>query len=223
MIHYSSTPEFLKQSFDDARAENYALGVKLVRGAYHPHELAAHRETQRLLSESGNEFFSSSPVHVFSQLSELPPVWLTKAETDVCYDSCVQTLLKAVRKDIQASKMSEAVPQIGVLFGTHNWTSSNKILDGLLHEGLATSLTFSDNKILPVINIPDEVAERVSLAQLYGMLLSMLATSCRLLIVLRALFDVSGMSDALTNYLVNRTRTSAPFVIKYVTAELYTC
>lgn len=168
-----STPEFLKQSFEDAKVHNYALGVKLVRGAYHPHELAAHSDAQRrLLSGPSSEPQPSSPVLALKQLPELPPVWLTKTETDDCYNSCLQILLRAVHNDLQSSKSSgeSSVPRIGILFGTHNWTSSNKILDGLVAEGLATPqpLPF-DEKAAPILHIPNDVAERVTLAQLYGM------------------------------------------------------
>ena len=44
----------------------------------------------------------------------------------------------------------------------------------------------------PVLAISDDVADRICLSQLYG------------------------MSDALTNYVVSRTRTSSPIVLKYL-------
>ena len=37
------TPEYLAHTIAAARAENYALGMQLVGGAYHPYELNTHR------------------------------------------------------------------------------------------------------------------------------------------------------------------------------------
>jgi hypothetical protein len=61
------TPIQLGQSLSDAQRGGYALGVKLVRGAYHDQELARHRE--RHASDNA-----------------LPPVWSNKPETDDCYN-----------------------------------------------------------------------------------------------------------------------------------------
>ncbi|KAI0063089.1 FAD-linked oxidoreductase [Artomyces pyxidatus] len=156
------TPEYLAQSLKDAKAGKYSLGVKLVRGAYHPQEVAAHHAVKSL---------SVSPdLH--------PPVWPTKTETDCCYNACAGLLIHAVQ-----------TPGVGVLFGSHNWASCQYILDELVKTRLAVRETEDGDD---VVRIRDDVAERVTLAQLYG------------------------MSDALTNHLVDKTRSSAPFVIKYV-------
>ena len=73
----------------DARANNYALGVKLVRGAYHPHEIAAHRAM-----DDARPSMSISP-------DVEPPVWMEKRETDEAYNGCLKLLIKAVKEDVE--------------------------------------------------------------------------------------------------------------------------
>ncbi|KAI0344244.1 FAD-linked oxidoreductase [Trametopsis cervina] len=179
-------PEYLAHSLRAAKEGGYALGVKLVRGAYHPHEIQAH--TAKL---------SISP-------DSLPPVWPVKSDTDDCYNACAEVLLDAIADDIAhppassffgrwfgSSRHTESTPTVGVLFGTHNWKSCKLILDGLVKRGLAQveGVTLDGE---PTVRIADEVTERLTLGQLYG------------------------MHDNLTEYLVNRTRTTFPCVIKYV-------
>lgn len=185
------TPEYLAQSITEARREGYALGVKLVRGAYHPHELAAHRArivTRTPAVVDAPSAASSSSPQPEKSLSispeNLPPVWLSKPETDACYNSCVRTILSQVSADVSARTTT-----VGVLFGTHNWESANGIIDELARQRLGHRTSPAEDA--PVC-VGDEVAERVTLAQLYG------------------------MSDALTNHLVDRVHSSSPFVLKYI-------
>ncbi|KAF7796593.1 hypothetical protein EIP86_007774 [Pleurotus ostreatoroseus] len=191
------TPEHLAHGLEAAKAGGYVLGVKLVRGAYHSQETATHNA-----AKAGKSSRSISP-------DALPPVWPTKPETDACYNACARTLLDAIAADITCprrtrswrslvgwgSKASEAdktsVPTVGVLFGTHNWESCRLILDELVKRGLAAPEGVTPDGEA-VIRIRTAVTERLTLAQLYG------------------------MHDNLTHYLVDRTRSSAPFVIKYV-------
>ncbi|KAJ3763893.1 FAD-linked oxidoreductase [Lentinula raphanica] len=175
-----STPLHLAQSYHDAQLHNYSLGVKLVRGAYHPHEVLAH-EAAKL---QGQHSLSISP-------DVLPPVWTTKEETDRCYDDCVKLLVGWVKESNQSKSKHEDLPRIGVLFGTHNWSSVRLILSELHTNGLAEDQRVG-NEGEPVLKLDDEVTERVTLGQLYG------------------------MSDELTDYIVHRTRSNSPMVIKYV-------
>jgi len=173
------TPEYLAQSLEAAQKEGYALGVKLVRGAYHPHELAVH-------ASAHSPFPSSTPSALSISPDPLPPVWPTKPETDACYNDCARLLVSRVRADVDAQRAGRAGPALGVLFGTHNWQSCALILDELAAHGLARK--DADGRL----RIAGEAAERVAVAQLYG------------------------MSDALTDHLVDRTRSEAPFVLKYI-------
>ncbi|KAH8101479.1 FAD-linked oxidoreductase-like protein [Cristinia sonorae] len=192
---------YLLESFADAKADGYALGVKLVRGAYHPYETKSHETRNSAKSRS----LSISP-------DELPPVWPTKPETDACYNECIQIILDEVAKDLsiappkgssssffrifggktpqETPKAKAKSPAVGVLFGSHNWDSVRLILDSLVEKRLANVVGIAENDA--VIEVGNEVAERVTMAQLYG------------------------MCDTLTNYIVDRTRSSSPMVLKYV-------
>ncbi|KAH9060726.1 FAD-linked oxidoreductase [Lactarius vividus] len=157
------TPEYLIQSLQDATFHHYALGVKLVRGAYHEQEAQ----------------FDSPSLSLTAHVS-WPPVFLNKADTDRCYDAAAGELVRAV------ANSDGSGPRVGVLFGSHNAESCAKVLDALVNAGLAT------HEEDGTVKVDDVAAERVALAQLYG------------------------MSDTLTDRLAASVRTRAPFVIKYV-------
>ncbi|KIY72746.1 FAD-linked oxidoreductase [Cylindrobasidium torrendii FP15055 ss-10] len=168
----------LEQSLKHARANGYTLGVKLVRGAYHPLETSSHQA-----HIAGKASLSISP-------EPLPPVWQEKSETHFNYDSCAKLLIREIKKDILAQEQAKTkgAPRIGVLFGTHNWTSCKLILQELVDQGLASIVPGTEETIA----VPEAVTERLVMGQLYG------------------------MCDALTEYLVNRTQSAAPLVLKYV-------
>jgi len=159
------TPAYLALSIEDARKNGYMLGVKLVRGAYHESETREHE------------------VHGKMTISPdiLPPVWGSKKDTDTCYDACANVLLDSIAEDMEQGSWT-----IATLFGTHNWTSADVILDGLVSRGLAKK----DDQDRVVIG--DQVAERVTFGQLYG------------------------MGYKLADYVVGRTVSSVPMLIKYV-------
>ncbi|KAF9482380.1 FAD-linked oxidoreductase [Pholiota conissans] len=194
------TPEQLALAIEDSRKHHYSLGVKLVRGAYHPHELEAH---------SSKSSLSISP-------DAEPPVWREKRDTDYNYNWCVKMLAKAVKEDVDRSAGKStlggvdklgwvdwvrgvkakpvvgevaASPSIGVLFGTHNWDSCALILKELVRNGLAVE---DGERIEDGIKVGDETVERVAIGQLYG------------------------MCDDLTDWVVSRISSTTPFVIKYV-------
>ncbi|KAK0442123.1 FAD-linked oxidoreductase [Armillaria borealis] len=169
------TQSYLEQSFKDAKAGNYSLGVKLVRGAYHPRETIAHRSHQ---SGKLSLSISSEP---------LPPVWAEKWETDECYNECAKMLIGELKEDL-----GRKAQMMGILFGTHNWTSCELILKELVATGLAKHVEGEEEGVM---SLSDEVTERLTIGQLFG--------GC-------------CMSDALTDYLVRRTRSSTPMIIKYV-------
>lgn len=184
-------PAHLAHSLALARVRKYALGVKLVRGAYQPHELAAHQ----LARSAGFPVGSYSSKHSRSlsiSPDPEPPVQLSKDATDQCYNDCVTLLIDAISQDVHRSGRFGA-PGIGIFFGTHNWTSCEFILEELVKKGLGVVEHVGIDEVQEdVVRIPLEVGERIAFGQLYG------------------------MSDALTNYLVRRTRCERPCVIKYV-------
>ena len=209
LIDNNRTPAHLALALADARANNYALGVKLVRGAYHPHEIAAHKA----MAYDGRPLISISP-------DVEPPVWMEKRETDEAYNGCLKVLIKAVKEDVERcekavghtvvekisdvsnkgwfglfsisragntdikkneraakadkkpKKTTTALPpaSIGVLFGTHNWTSCGLILKNLVDAGLAVTSDGREFKpeAAEVVKISDEAVERIAIGQLYG-------------------------------------------------------
>lgn len=192
------TQKHLLASLYHAKVHNYALGVKLVRGAYHPYEISAHNTAMASRIPSNQEVPSTAvqaKIHSPSiSPEELPPVWSSKAETDACYNACAKLLINAVQADIIQSHFSSATtsvsswirpwtwgssstvatnsspkrpPQIGVLFGTHNWDSCNLIVDELLKSGLAISEPSATGDIARLL---DPLTERVTIGQLYGTL-----------------------------------------------------
>ncbi|KJA21919.1 hypothetical protein HYPSUDRAFT_202614 [Hypholoma sublateritium FD-334 SS-4] len=206
------TPAQLALAIEDSRTYNYALGVKLVRGAYHPHELDAHSAAS-----------AARPSPSISPDAE-PPVWREKRDTDYTYNECVRMLFGAIREDVHgsgavdaaaaakpadaaprgwsswvwgagaqvapayASPTASSTPRIGVLFGTHNWDSCALILKELVRNGLA----IDDPQVEGGIKVSGAAMDRVSIGQLYG------------------------MCDDLTEWVTSRISSSTPFVIKYV-------
>ncbi|KAJ7242501.1 hypothetical protein C8J57DRAFT_1367660, partial [Mycena rebaudengoi] len=52
-----------------------------------------------------------------------------KADTDMEYDVWAEVLLDTVAADVRAG----GAPHLGVLFGTHNWASCEKIFAKVVH------------------------------------------------------------------------------------------
>ncbi|KAJ3733210.1 FAD-linked oxidoreductase [Lentinula guzmanii] len=142
--------DYLIRSLEDAKAENFSLGVKLVRGAYQALEIQQYK-----LAKGDTDTQLSLSISPESQL----PTWSTKLETDQCYNDCIRILISALHEDIVDSHN----PHVGIMFGTHNSDSCELILEELVRYGLAK---ISD---IGVITIPPEVSNRMTIAQLYGM------------------------------------------------------
>ncbi|KAJ7599312.1 FAD-linked oxidoreductase-like protein [Mycena floridula] len=124
---------------------------------------------------------------------DLIPVWTSKTETDQCYNACAKVLVTAIRDDLCKNSgwfgwldKSESNQEIGVLFGTHNWNSCNLILDELVKQGLAA---LTDGPQGPLYSLDENVAERITMGQLFG------------------------MTETLSNYLVDRMQTRDPMII----------
>lgn len=119
-----------------------------------------------------------------------PPVWDSKAETDQKYNYCANLLIDAVAEDCPRG---ENRVRLGVLFGTHNWESSRLVLRKLVECGLAVPVGKTDDAAEEgVIRLSKAASSRVTMGQLYG------------------------MHDELTEWIVRRTESSVPFVIKLV-------
>ncbi|KAH6917734.1 proline dehydrogenase [Coprinopsis sp. MPI-PUGE-AT-0042] len=145
------TPSQIAYHLQDAKRNHYALGVKLVRGAYHGYEIAAHEAVQK----KGSLSISPDP---------LPPVWSEKRESDESYNGCVRRLIREVREDVQREEKEGRGQGVAVLFGTHNRESCELIVDELVENGLGEAVAGGTR-----VWVRPEVTERVTIAQLYGM------------------------------------------------------
>lgn len=167
------TPEQLEQSLRDAEEGNFTLGVKLVRGAYHQLETSSHAQVNR--RPSGSD--SPSVLSLSISPDNLPPVWQTKVETDICFNTCARMLVTHIAEDIRKERESKSkykktspAPKLGLLFGTHNAASCEIVLDALVDEGLAVpSREVDENgQAVEVIRVGEDAAQRVAVGQLYG-------------------------------------------------------
>lgn len=132
-----------------AEANNYAIGVKLVRGAYHG------QESTRWVAQ-GN----AGPT----------PVWETKPQTDDCFNASLDWTLDQIKKDVDSIKAGVVqAPKVGVLFGTHNVDSCSRVTAGLVNRGLATVDDGSeDPEHEGLVRVNEEAKKRVMIGQLYG-------------------------------------------------------
>lgn len=178
--------------------------LKTALGAYHEQENEAYDE---LRSTGAGLSITPDP---------FPPVWSSKPDTDTSYNTCARLLLDTIAHDVAVSRsLSDKswlplvlgrrrrvkAPTIGVLFGSHNWDSIRDILTGLEASGLAKPIgrfppfARPDGHVFPedtIIELPNDVAERITIGQLYG------------------------MGNAISNYIVARTKSSTPVVLKYI-------
>lgn len=130
-----------------AKANNYAIGYKLVRGAYHG------QETQRwfAVGNKGKE-----------------PVWSVKPETDKCFNDSVEMIMDLIAEDVKTNGQGGA-PTVAAMFGTHNAESSSRIIAGLKTRGLATEVGPEDPENQGKLLVDTEARKRVAIGQLFGM------------------------------------------------------
>ncbi|KAF8972552.1 FAD-linked oxidoreductase-like protein [Flammula alnicola] len=224
--YYRRTPAQLALALEDARRNNYALGAKLVRGAYHPHELEAHK--------AGIEFDNtphavdvSRPSPSISPEPE-PPVWTEKKDTDDTYNRCAAVLIKAVKDDVdrcagRAARKADEVVGIderkGWFTGLFGWTKD--AMD------TATSPVKEQMPSVPGIGVlfgtHNWDSSALVLKELVRNGLAVEDTRIEQGIKVRnetveriAIGQLYGMTDDLTEWIVSRINSSTPFVIKYV-------
>ncbi|KAL1714374.1 FAD-linked oxidoreductase-like protein [Schizophyllum commune] len=104
-----STPAHIARAAADAHAGGYSLGVKLVRGAYHPHEVGAWKAAHDAINNAQNPEANLVARMTLVPAAEHPPVWSTKPETDACYDKCVSMLIDLVADDVKSASASSSV------------------------------------------------------------------------------------------------------------------
>ncbi|KAG9084581.1 hypothetical protein FRC06_003989, partial [Ceratobasidium sp. 370] len=142
------TPAHIAHALEDSKKYKYALGVKLVRGAYHGQEIAYH---QKRLAAAGSG----------SDVEDLPAVWLRKDETDRCFNDCARSLVGQVQSTFGSSTSKGT--GVGLLFGTHNKESCQHVLNSMVALGLGQK--DADGRVA----IRAGVEDAICFGQLYGM------------------------------------------------------
>lgn len=187
------TPAYLALSLERARAGNYSLGVKLVRGAYIEQEKSLWRNTVDPSTAKADEYATGS-LQEAEVVEQESPVWPSKRLTDDCYDTCAQMLIHRIAKDVCRAQAS--VPSVAVVFAGHNWTSAMAVIAQMLELGLASDPNTSSGPpsrkgcAVPYRNLQlvHGVRGRVHLGQLYGMADDLTDT-------IRCAFDPSSGGD----------------------------
>ncbi|KAF8741928.1 Proline dehydrogenase, partial [Rhizoctonia solani] len=165
------TPLHLSRAMEDAKRHGYSLGVKLVRGAYHGQEIAYH---ERRMAESKSDI----------NVEPYPAVWLRKEETDRCFDEAAELLIRHTASSLNPRRPQQ--PKLGMLFGTHNKQSCQKVLDCMVSSGLAHKNEDGLAEVKP------GVEDMVCFGQLYG------------------------MRDELTNWIASVFKSESPMAFKYL-------
>ncbi|KDR68719.1 hypothetical protein GALMADRAFT_256542 [Galerina marginata CBS 339.88] len=225
------TPAHLALALEDARKNNYALGVKLVRGAYHPHELAAHEAALAFDRAHGQIHTAVTAPRPSLSISPdiLPPVWLEKKETDEAYNHCVGMLIKTVKEDVgrrddvkggsvmstwkkcwhsgwlgaaKNTKIDTAVEPRAPGIGILFGTHNWGSCALIMKELVRNGLAVEDHRVSGSVGLGGN--EQVPI-QLQNEVVERVAIG-----------QLYGMSDDLTEWVVSRIISNTPFVIKYV-------
>ncbi|ODN78942.1 hypothetical protein L202_04460 [Cryptococcus amylolentus CBS 6039] len=133
-------PTHLLAAIAHAEANGYALGLKVVRGAYYLQERKKWADEGR----AGND-----------------PIWPTKPATDLSYNGAIATLLSTLSGQLKGKHPERA---LSVVFGTHNTESADSICENLVKYGLAEK-----DKESGLLRFDPAAKGHVRVAQLYGM------------------------------------------------------
>ncbi|WWC94413.1 hypothetical protein V866_001255 [Kwoniella sp. B9012] len=128
--------QHLQRSLEHARQHEYCLGIKLVRGAYREQEL---------------QFWSDG------RKEGIPPVWSTKVETDICYNSCLDLVVDRIGSDVGKSS-----PSVGLVLATHNHQSAEHLIERMKVLNMV-KVTSQGLEVMP------STRKSITIAQLYGM------------------------------------------------------
>jgi proline dehydrogenase len=160
------TPSYLAMSLERAKQGGYALGVKLVRGAYVEQE---NKEWSTKIVPTPPSHNDGSSDHLAS------PVWPNKDLTDQCYNECADLLIREVAKDLHNQSNSKAsFARLGLVLAGHNWISNMTAVQTMIDTGLAVdqdkaSGLGSTSPPYRNLVLSPSVRGRIHFAQLYGM------------------------------------------------------
>ena len=131
-------PALLLTAIRHAEKNGYALGVKLVRGAYFVQERQKWRDEGR----EGPD-----------------PIWPDKQSTDLAFNSSVSTLIGTLADQLKGPKPELALT---VFFGTHNPDSASRIIGEMKGHGLAVE--GKEGRL----RVRDDALGKIFIAQLFG-------------------------------------------------------
>ncbi|GMK59283.1 hypothetical protein CspeluHIS016_0702980 [Cutaneotrichosporon spelunceum] len=148
--YLARAPYLLDMMLADAEANGYALGVKLVRGAYNVADSARWIKDGR----SGTN-----------------PIWPNKSATDLAYDSSVTKIVDTMARQLDGPNPELAVSAV---IATHNPKSVEHVLTELERTGLASrqvpkAVEEQMTSSAPPLALRGDVRGKVFVAQLYGM------------------------------------------------------
>ncbi|KAF8761680.1 Proline dehydrogenase [Rhizoctonia solani] len=123
-----------------------------------------------------------SPSHI--NVEPYPAVWLRKEETDRCFDEAAELLIRHTASSLDPRRPQQ--PKLGMLFGTHNKQSCQKVLDCMVSSGLAHKNEEG------LAEVKTGVEDMVCFGQLYG------------------------MRDELTNWIASVFKSESPMAFKYL-------
>lgn len=149
--YLARAPYLLDMCIADAEANGYALGVKLVRGAYNV------ADSKRWIKEGR---------------AGTNPIWPNKPATDIAYNTSVTKVMNAMARQLSGPHPELA---LSAVYATHNPQSVELVLSELERTGLATrqvSKAEENAAVMtdkPPLVLRDDVLGKVFVAQLYGM------------------------------------------------------
>lgn len=132
-------PYLLDAAIRHSEDNGYALGIKLVRGAYFVRE----REKWRVEGRAGAD-----------------PIWPDKPATDKAYNDSVQKITSTLARQLDGHHPELA---LSAVFATHNPESVELVLASMEKDGLTVRGPSSK------LRLRDGLNSRVFIAQLYGM------------------------------------------------------
>lgn len=134
-------PHLLDSALRHAEENGYALGIKIVRGAYF------NKERLRWVKDgrSGDD-----------------PIWPDKPATDAAYNQSVSKIISTLQRQLSSSRPDLA---LSVVFATHNPESVAHVTNELKRVGLAEP----ESEYTGRLRLRDDVRGKVFVAQLFGM------------------------------------------------------
>ncbi|EJT53285.1 proline dehydrogenase [Trichosporon asahii var. asahii CBS 2479] len=136
-------PHLLDSALKHAEENGYALGIKIVRGAYFV------KERKRWLKDGR---------------TGADPIWPDKPATDAAYNQSVSKIVSTLQRQLSGPRPDLA---LSVVFATHNPESVAHVTEELKRAGLAEPS--AETEYTGRLRLRDDVRGKLFVAQLFGM------------------------------------------------------